>query len=56
LGGGVVGGFGPDLAPAARPCCWIVVFVGLVIAALGYVTTTSWARGTARRTAARLDG
>jgi hypothetical protein len=28
---------------------------GLAVAALGYLTTTSWARGTARRTAERLE-
>jgi EmrB/QacA subfamily drug resistance transporter len=52
-GGGVGGGIGPGFAHATRPGWWIVAALGLVVAALGYVTTTSWARDTARRTAER---
>lgn len=55
IGAGAVGGSGAGLAQAARPCWWILVFVGLVTVALGYLTTTPWARGTARRAAARLE-
>jgi hypothetical protein len=33
---------------------WIVAALGLVVAALGYLTTTAWARDSAGRTAARL--
>jgi hypothetical protein len=34
---------------------WIVVALGLAVAVLGYLTTTGWARDTARRTAERLE-
>jgi EmrB/QacA subfamily drug resistance transporter len=46
---------GPWFAHATRPGWWIVAALGLVVAALGYVTTTNWARDTARRTAERLQ-
>ena len=48
---GPAGGF----AQATRPGWWIVAALGLAVAALGYLTTTGWARETARRTAERLD-
>jgi hypothetical protein len=32
-----------------------VAALGLAVAALGYLTTTAWARDTARRTAQRLE-
>jgi MFS family permease len=34
---------------------WIVAALGLSVAALGFLTTTAWARESARRTAARLQ-
>jgi MFS family permease len=58
---GVVAGDGPGgqigrgFAHATRPGWWIVAALGFTVAALGYLTTTGWARGTARRTAQRLD-
>jgi EmrB/QacA subfamily drug resistance transporter len=53
--GGVAGAIGPEFAVATRPGWWIVAALGLAVAALGYVTTTGWAQGTARHTAARLQ-
>jgi hypothetical protein len=46
---------GPGFAQATRPGWWIVAALGLAVAALGYLTTTGWARDTARRTAQRLE-
>jgi MFS family permease len=40
---------------ATRPGWWIVAALGLAVSALGYLTTTRWARETARRTAQRLE-
>jgi len=54
-GGGLVAGLGPGFAEATRACWWIVAALGLVVAVLGYLTTTGWARGTAARTAERLE-
>src|SRR5919197_3161776 len=53
--GAVAGdGIGPGFAYDTRPAWWIVAALGLAVAALGYLTTTGWARDTARRTAERL--
>jgi EmrB/QacA subfamily drug resistance transporter len=54
-GAEVGSGIGREFAQATRPGWWIVAALGLAAAALGYLTTTSWARETARRTAARLQ-
>jgi EmrB/QacA subfamily drug resistance transporter len=54
-GGGLAGGIGPGFAHATRPGWWIVAALGLAVTALGYLTTTGWARETARRTAERLE-
>jgi EmrB/QacA subfamily drug resistance transporter len=54
-GGGLGSGIGPGFAAATRPGWWIVAALGLAVAVLGYVTTTGWARETARRTAERLS-
>jgi len=54
-GGGLGGAIGRGFAQATRPGWWIVAALGLAVAALGYVTTTGWARDTARRTAERLE-
>lgn len=54
--GAVAGGrIGRGFAHATRPGWWIVAALGLAVAALGYLTTTGWARETARRTAERLE-
>jgi EmrB/QacA subfamily drug resistance transporter len=54
-GGGPGGQIGRGFAHATRPGWWIVAALGLTVAALGYLTTAGWARGTARRTAQRLE-
>jgi EmrB/QacA subfamily drug resistance transporter len=51
---GLGGGIGRAFAEATRPGWWIVAALGLAVAALGYLTTSGWARDTARRTAERL--
>ncbi|GHA68520.1 MFS transporter [Streptomyces termitum] len=65
LGVAVIGtvlaaGAGPDPAAAdftaaARPGYWVVTGCGLVVLLVGALTTGGWARGTARRTARRLE-
>ena len=54
-GAGAGGVIGPGFASATRPGWWIVAALGLAVAALGWLTTTGWARETARRTAERLE-
>ena len=54
-GGGLAGALGPAFAEAMRPAWWIVAALGLVVAVLGYLSTTGWARTTALRTAERLE-
>ena len=51
-GGALSGGVGPGFAQATHSSWWIVVGVGVLVLALGLITTTGWARGTAERTAA----
>ncbi len=43
-----------DFAAAARPAWVVVVGCGLAVLALGLVSTTAWARASARRTADRF--
>ncbi|MGP3979893.1 MFS transporter [Streptomyces sp. KR80] len=40
---------------ASRPAWWIITGCGAAVLLVGAVTTSGWARETARRTAARLD-
>ncbi len=47
-GGGVAGALGPGFAAATHPAWWLVAGAGLVVAMLGFLTTSEWARGTAR--------
>jgi EmrB/QacA subfamily drug resistance transporter len=54
-GAGFGGRIGAGFAHATRPGWWVVAALGLMVAALGYVTTTGWARESARRTAGRLE-
>lgn len=54
--GGLGGEIGRGFAHATRPGWWIVAALGLAVAALGYLTTTGWARDTARRTAEASAG
>jgi EmrB/QacA subfamily drug resistance transporter len=53
--GGLGSAIGPGFAQATHAGWWIVAALGLAVAVLGYLTTTGWARATARRTAERLD-
>lgn len=46
---------GPGFTAATHPGWWIIAVLGLMIAALGYLTTTSWACETAQQTAKRLQ-
>jgi hypothetical protein len=46
---------GPRFAAASHRGWWMVAAMGLVVAALGHLTTTPWAQETARRTAGRLE-
>jgi EmrB/QacA subfamily drug resistance transporter len=52
-GGGVSGAIGPGFASATHVAWWLVVGFGALIAALGLLTTTRWAQGTAERAVAR---
>ncbi len=52
--GGVTGSLGRGFATAAHPAWWFIVGVSVIALALGVITTTRWAYGTARRTAERL--
>jgi MFS family permease len=54
-GGGLGGAIGPSFAHATHAGWWIVAALGLAMTALGYLTSTTWARDTARRTAKRLE-
>jgi EmrB/QacA subfamily drug resistance transporter len=54
VAGGHGGHVGSGFAHATHPGWWIVAGLGIAVASLGYVTTTAWARGTARRTAERF--
>jgi MFS family permease len=56
VSGGSLGaaGIGRGFAAATHPGWWIIVGLGVVIFALGLLTTGGWANATARRTAERL--
>jgi EmrB/QacA subfamily drug resistance transporter len=47
-GAGLGDAIGPGFAQASRPGWWAVAALGLAVAVLGFVTTTAWARATAR--------
>jgi EmrB/QacA subfamily drug resistance transporter len=46
---------GPSFAAATHRGWYLVAVLGLVVAALGYLTTTAWAQETARRAAGRAS-
>ncbi len=50
--GGITGALGKDFAAATHPAWWIIVVLGVLILALGALSTTRWALGTARRVTA----
>jgi EmrB/QacA subfamily drug resistance transporter len=54
VGTGLGRGIGAAFAHATRPGWWIVAALGLAVAALGWLTSTPWARRSADATAARL--
>jgi EmrB/QacA subfamily drug resistance transporter len=54
VGTGLNNQFTPAFAHATHLGWWIIAALGLTVAALGWLTTTTWARNTARRTADRL--
>jgi hypothetical protein len=55
VGTGAGADFGPRFAGASHPGWWLMIGAGAAILIIGAITTTSWARGTARATAVRLD-
>ncbi len=55
LSGDLHGPMRTGFVAASQPGWWIVAACGAIIAILGVTTTGRWARGTAARTAARLE-
>ncbi|MEV0784192.1 MFS transporter [Streptomyces sp. NPDC050423] len=57
-GAGSSGGIGPagDFVAASRPAWWIITGCGGCVLVVGALSSGRWARGTARRTAERLEG
>ncbi len=53
-GGTISGALGPSFATATHAAWWVMAGLGLVCLIVGLVTTTEWARLTARRTAERF--
>src|SRR6185437_2065265 len=53
-GGTLSGAIGPEFAAATHAGWWICAGLGVVCLALGVLTTTRWAEGTARATAERF--
>ncbi len=51
-GGGITGALGKGFAAATHPGWWIIAALGAMILALGALSTTRWALGTARRVTA----
>jgi len=54
-GASVSDGLGKGFAAATHPAWWMLAALGVVVLALGGLTTTRWAYGTARATAARFE-
>ncbi|MCW3063616.1 MAG: transporter [Solirubrobacterales bacterium] len=54
-GGTVSGALGPSFAEASHPAWWLLAGLGLAVLALGAISTSPWAEGTAERTAAQLS-
>jgi EmrB/QacA subfamily drug resistance transporter len=53
-GGGVAGALGKNFAMATHPGWWIITGFGVVVLALGVLSTTRWANETAESTAERF--
>ena len=54
-GGGIASALGQSFASATHVSWWIIVGLGVVVLGLSLVSTTGWARETARQTAARFE-
>jgi EmrB/QacA subfamily drug resistance transporter len=54
-GGGITGAIGSSFPHATHVSWWIIVGLGALICVLGALTTTRWARDTARRAAAQFS-
>lgn len=50
------GGSAGDFVAASRPVWWIITGCGVCVLLVGALSSGRWARGTARRTAERLEG
>ncbi|MGW2224062.1 MFS transporter [Streptomyces formicae] len=55
LASGVASSYAKDFTAASRPAWWIITGCGVAVLLLGAVTSGRWARGTAERTARRLE-
>jgi MFS family permease len=53
--GAITGVIGAGFASATHVGWWIIAWLGLAILAIGLLTTGSWAKGTARRTAEEFE-
>src|ERR1035437_1114521 len=53
-GGGIAGRLGKGFAAATHSSWWTIVGLGVVVVLLGLITTTNWAKETARGTADRF--
>jgi EmrB/QacA subfamily drug resistance transporter len=53
-GGTLSGAIGPSFAAATHAGWWVIAGLGAICLAVGLLTTTGWARDTARRTAERF--
>ena len=53
-GGAAAGAIGPSFAASTRVSWWVTVGLGLVVLGLALLTTTDWAKETARVTAERF--
>jgi len=53
-GGTLSGAIGPSFAAATHAGWWVIAGLGVICLAVGVLTTTAWARDTARRTAERF--
>jgi EmrB/QacA subfamily drug resistance transporter len=54
LAGGAVGAIGPSFAASTHVSWWVTVGLGFIVLALALLTTTEWAKQTARTTAERF--
>ncbi|MBY8887857.1 MFS transporter [Streptomyces sp. PTM05] len=55
MAAGVTGGYGQQFTDSSRTAWWIIAGCGAVVLLVGTITSGRWARGTAERTADRLQ-